>query len=142
MPEVQADGRPRVVIEHVQPQIDCGRFAIKRVVGDKVIVDAKVFADGHDLIACQVSYGREGDTAVQSAPMKPLGNDLWRGEFTVLAIGRYQYTIEGWVDRFQTWQMDLMKRIAAGQDVKVEMLVGANLVEEAAARAAGSDAES
>lgn len=142
MPEEQAEGRRRVVIEHVQPQIDCGRFAIKRVVGDKVVVDAKVFADGHDLIACQVLYGRVGDTAVQSAPMKPLGNDLWRGEFTVLAVGRYQYTIEGWVDRFQTWQKNLVKRIAAGQDVKVEMLVGASLVEEAAARAAGSDAES
>jgi starch synthase (maltosyl-transferring) len=141
MPEEQIEGRRRVVIEHVQPQIDCGRFAIKRVVGDKVIVEAAVFADGHDLVACRVLYWREGEKAVQSSPMKPLGNDLWRGEFTVLAIGRYQYTVEGWVDRFQTWQKDLVKRIAAGQDVRVEMLVGANLVEEAAARADGSDAE-
>jgi starch synthase (maltosyl-transferring) len=73
--------------------------------------------------------------------MKPLGNDRWRGEFPVLTLGRYQYTVEGWIDRFQTWRNDLMKRIAAGQDVHVEMLIGAEIIEGAAARADSGDAE-
>lgn len=141
MPEEQVDGRCRVVIECVRPQIDCGRFAIKRVVGETVVVEADVFADGHDQIACQVLYWRDNGEEIQSSPMKPLGNDRWRGEFPVLTLGRYQYTVEGWIDRFQTWRNDLMKRIAAGQDVHVEMLIGAEIIEGAAARADSGDAE-
>lgn len=140
MPDQQADGRRRVVIERVRPQIDCGRFAIKRVVGEKVIVEARVFADGHDQIACQVLY-RQGGGEMQSSPMKPLGNDQWCGEFSVLALGSYQYTVEGWIDRFLTWRTVLTKRIAAGQDVRVEILIGAQLTEESAARARNGDAD-
>jgi starch synthase (maltosyl-transferring) len=137
----QVDGRRRVVIERVRPQIDCGRFAIKRVVGETVVVEADVFADGHEQIACQLLYWRDNGEEPQSSPMKPLGNDLWRGEFPVLTLGRYQYTVEGWIDRFQTWRSDLVKRIAAGQDIHIEMLIAAELIEEAAARAGGADAE-
>jgi starch synthase (maltosyl-transferring) len=141
MPEEQVDGRHRVVIERVRPQIDCGRFAIKRVVGEMVVVEADVFADSHDQIACQVLYWRNNGEEVKSSPMKPLGNDRWRGEFPVLTLGRYQYTIEGWVDRFETWRSNLTKRVAVGQDVHVEMLIGAELIEGAAARAGSGDAE-
>lgn len=141
MPAEQADGRRRVVIECVRPQIDCGRFAIKRVVGETVVVEADIFADGHDQIACQVLYWQDNGERVQSSPMEPLGNDRWRGEFPVLTLGRYQYSVEGWIDRFQTWRDDLMKRIAAGQDVHLEMLIGTKLIEGAAARADRDDAE-
>src|SRR5260370_34328853 len=72
--------------------------------------------------------------------MTPLGNDRWRGVFSVAKAGRYEYTIEGWIDRFQTWRDDLAKRIAAGQDVRVDLLIGADLIEAAAARATGEDA--
>ena len=71
VPEEQVDGRRRVVIESVRPQIDCGRFPIKRVVGETVVVEADVFADGHDQVACQVLYWRENDKPVQSSPMTP-----------------------------------------------------------------------
>ena len=139
MLEKQVDGRRRVVIECVWPQIDSGQFPIKRVVGETVVVEANVFADGHDQVASQLLYWRD-DGKPQSSPMKPIGNDRWRGEFQVLTVGRCEYTIEGWINRFATWRSDLMKRIAAGQDVDVDLLIGAQIIEEAAARATGEDA--
>jgi starch synthase (maltosyl-transferring) len=133
------DGRHRVVIERVFPEIDCGRFAIKRVVGETVSVEADVFADGHDKVACQVLYWQDKEE-LKSSPMTPLGNDRWRGEFSAETLGRYHYTVQGWIDRFQTWRDDLEKRIAAGQDVHIELLMGTKLIEEAAAQATGDDA--
>ena len=135
-----ADGQRRVVIERVLPEIDCGRFPIKRVVGETVVVEADVFADGHDQVTCQLLYSREGDEEWQSSPMTPLGNDRWRGAFSVAKAGRYEYSIEGWIDHFQTWRDGLAKRIAAGQDVHVDLLIGAELIAAAAARATGEDA--
>jgi starch synthase (maltosyl-transferring) len=139
MPEQPADGRYRIVIERLSPEIDCGRFAIKRIVGETVTVEADVFADGHDHVACQVLYWQGGEEC-RSSPMKPLVNDRWRGEFTVTKVGRYQYTVEGWIDRFRTWRSALEKRIAAGQDVHVDLLIGIELIEGAALRAVGQDA--
>ena len=133
------DGRHRVVIERVSPEIDCGRFAIKRVVGETVSVEADVFADGHDQVACQVLHWQDKEK-LKSSPMTRLGNDRWRGEFSAETLGRYHYTVQGWIDRFQTWHDDLQKRIAAGQDVHIELLMGTELIEQAAAQATGDDA--
>ena len=141
MSEDQVDGRRRVVIECVCPQIDCGRFPIKRVVEETVAVEAIVFADGHDQVACQLLYWRENDKAVHSSPMKPIGNDRWRGEFPVLNVGRYEYTVEGWIDRFKTWRSDLIKRIAAGQDVHIDLLIGAQIIQDVASRATDKEAD-
>jgi starch synthase (maltosyl-transferring) len=141
VPEDQVDGRRRVVIESVWPQIDCGRFPIKRVIGETVVVEAIVFADGHDQVACQLSYWQKKEGAAQYSPMVPIGNDRWRGEFPVQSVGQYEYTVEGWIDRFTTWRSDLIKRIDARQDIRVELLIGAQLIEEVAARATGEDAD-
>ena len=103
----RSDGRRRVAIERVLPQVDDGRFPIKRVVGEGVTVEADVFADGHDLVSCQVLYRPAGETGWRSAPMRPLGNDRWRSRFCVERMGRYFYTVEGWVDHFLTWRSDL-----------------------------------
>jgi starch synthase (maltosyl-transferring) len=139
MPRQSTDGRRRVVIERVCPEIDCGRFAIKRVAGETVTVEANVFADGHDQVACQVVFWLENGEP-QSSPMRPLTNDRWRGEFTVDKVGRYRYTVEGWIDRFGTWRGDLEKKISAGQDVRVDLVSGAELIGRAARRAQGEDA--
>src|SRR5262249_17448858 len=72
---------------------------------------------------------------------KPLGNDRFRGEFCVAKLGGYRYTVEGWMDHFQTWRKDLEKRISAGQDISIDLLIGVELIEGAAARAKGDDAE-
>ena len=133
------DVRRRVVIARLSPEIECGMFAIKRVVGEAVTVEADVFSDSHDLVACQILYCQDGSEMVTS-PMRPLGNDRWRGEFLVTGLGEYRYTVEAWIDRFQTWRRDLEKRISARQDISVDLLVGADLIERAARRATGEDA--
>src|SRR3954447_14454836 len=134
--------RPRVVIENVQPEIDAGRFPIKRTVGDSVVVEADVFTDGHDEISAVLLH-RKGDAGGpwSSVPMAPLGNDRWSARFTVQSLGRYTYTVRGWVDHFKTWRRDLRKRLQAGQDVAVELLAGVELLAQAAGRAEGPDAE-
>jgi starch synthase (maltosyl-transferring) len=134
------DGKKRVVIEGVAPEIDAGRFAIKRIEGDTVPVEADVFADGHDRVMAWLLFRREDEQKWQQVKMLPLGNDRWRAAFTVGQPGRYLYTIAGSVDRFGTWRGDLEKRIAAGQEISVDLLNGASLVEHAATLARDSDA--
>ena len=75
------EGRLRVVIENVQPEINGGRFPIKRVAGELVIVEGDVFADGHDLLSCRVLYRHESESEWKDEPMSPLGNDRWRATF-------------------------------------------------------------
>ncbi|HEY0758154.1 MAG TPA: alpha-1,4-glucan--maltose-1-phosphate maltosyltransferase [Acidisarcina sp.] len=134
-----AEGRRRVVIEGVKPEIDSGRFPVKRIVGDNLIVEADVFADGHDQVEAKLLYKRENERDWHTVPMKPLGNDRWRGAFPVLEQGRYIYTVSGRVDHFGTWQSDLKKRIEADQNVTVDLKNGANLLAETAKLAKGPD---
>src|SRR2546422_7658185 len=108
------EGRRRVVIEGVQPEVDCGRFAIKRTVGEDVVVEADAFTDGHELVGAVLLYRKDADRGSTEVPMEPLVNDRWRGSFRVDAVGRYRYTIRAWVDRFGTWRQDLQKRVEAG----------------------------
>ena len=137
--EGQVGGRRRVAIEAVSPEVEAGRFPAKRSLGERVVVEADVFVDGHDAVACVTRYRHQSDSAWTEVPMVALGNDRWRAELTLSELGRYLYTVQGWVDRFQTWRLQLAKRIAAGQDVALELEVGAKLIEAAAARAQGAD---
>ncbi len=139
-PDGQVDGRRRVAIEGVSPEVEAGRFPAKRSLGERVAVEADVFVDGHDAVACVTRYRHQSESAWTEVPMVALGNDRWRAELTLSQLGRYLYTVQGWVDRFQTWRLQLAKRFAAGQDVRLELEVGAKLVEAAAARAQGADA--
>jgi starch synthase (maltosyl-transferring) len=138
---VMRDARRRVVIERVDPEIDAGRFPIKRTVGERVRVEADVFAEGHDELAAVVLYRPADEPGWQESPMRLLVNDRWRGEFTVERMHPHLYTIEAWVDHFHTWARDLLRRLEAGQDVTVELRIGAALVKPAARRAGGADAE-
>src|SRR5262245_23736406 len=131
----------RVVIRGVTPEIEGGRFEIKRVVGETVTVEADIFADGHDSIAAVVRYRHVDDEAWSEVPMDPLGNDHWRAEFPVEILGQYIYTVSGWIDPFQTWYKDFQKRIAANQDVTLDLQIGADLLYAAAERANGGDAD-
>jgi starch synthase (maltosyl-transferring) len=135
MGRLPADGRQRAVIENVTPEIDGGQFAIKRVIGETIVVEADIFADGHDLLRAVLKHrGRDKDTWTETA-MEPLGNDRWRGSFTVEEMGRYLYTLEAWVDRCETWRHGLEKKIDAGQDVSSDLLAGVALVQDAVRRA-------
>ena len=128
-------GQTRVAIENVKPQIDDGHFPIKRVVADKVVVEADIFADGHDTISALLIYRKKNDPHWAETPMEPLMNDRWRGSFVVTELGRYHYTVLAWIDRFRSWRRHLTKKLQAAQEVSVELLVGAQLITEASQRA-------
>ena len=128
----------RAVIEGVTPEIDGGRFPVKRTPGEDVIVEADVYADGHDVVVARLLWRRSGD-AWRDVAMAPLGNDRWTAAFTVAEVGVYEYTIEGWVDRFETWRQDLSKKIGVGQEVGSELVEGAAIVRETMARASAPD---
>ena len=133
----KADGRARVVIEGVKPEVDAGRFPAKRCVGEEVQVEANIFCDGHDVISCMLCHRPAGESEWRETPLKPLGNDRWRAAFDVDTVGAYEYTLVAWIDRFLTWRHDLARR-EDEKDIAVAMLVGAELVEAAAARAIGT----
>jgi starch synthase (maltosyl-transferring) len=134
-----ADGRVRVVIEHITPSIDAGRFPIKRIVGDSVEVEADCFADGHDVVACALQWRRSGEARWCSAPMQALGNDRWCAAFTVDALGLWEYTVCAWVDPFLSWHHDYARRLEL-EDLQVAARSGAALI-DAAAKRAGRSAE-
>jgi starch synthase (maltosyl-transferring) len=136
---MQHTARARVVIEDVQPQVDCGRFPVKRVVGDQVRVTARVFADGHDAPSAALFFRASSSDAWSELRMASLGNDRWRGEFTVDVDDDYVFCVRGWVDRFITWQRDMQKRLAAQQNVAVDVAIGNALIKEAANAAGGAD---
>ena len=123
------------MVESVRPSAACGRVPVKRVAGDRFEVTADVFADGHDRVAAALRVKHEGWGRWREVPMEPLGNDRWAATVELDALGRWRYAVRGWVDRFATWRDELERRVAGGQDVKVELLVGAQLVDEAAASA-------
>ncbi|WP_396151177.1 alpha-1,4-glucan--maltose-1-phosphate maltosyltransferase [Flavobacterium sp.] len=115
----------RIIIESVKPQLDGGSFYIKRIVNQKVIVSAHVFADGHDVVECCVKFKHEKDKKWSEVRMIPTENDEWEAEFTVEKQGYYSYFIEGWVDYALNWQHGTERKINDNQHVKSELLEGA-----------------
>ena len=91
-------------------------------------VSADVFADGHDAIAAALLYRRTGAATWTEVPMEPAGNDRFTAAFTVDALGAFEYTVEGWIDRFTSWRVEVSKKVGAGQDVTSELLEGAEII--------------
>jgi starch synthase (maltosyl-transferring) len=135
------DGRKRVIIDFVGPQVDCGRFPIKRAVGETVHVAAHAFTDGHDRIRVEALCRQEGQQEWTIREMAYEIDDEWSATFIVTDLGNYLYTVRGWVDPFRTWQDDLQKKFEAGQDVAVELRMGADLLRQTAPGAASADAK-
>ncbi|MBX3452541.1 MAG: alpha-1,4-glucan--maltose-1-phosphate maltosyltransferase [Planctomycetaceae bacterium] len=129
------DGRCRVVVERISPEIDAGRFSIKRVVGDTVRVEVDAFVDGHDEIRVVLLHKRADETHWHRQTMQALGNDRWLAEFTVDRMGHFNYTVEASVDRFRTWRHALKKRLEAEQDVSLDRLAGEALLSAVLSRA-------
>ena len=134
------DGRVRVIVDGIRPEVDGGAFPAKRIIGDFVIVEADISTDGHDSVAGDVLYRHAQEEVWRRTPMTRVANDRWRGGFSATQVGKYYYTVEGWIDRFETWRSAMVKRIDSHSDVPAEWLIGAGLVEEAASRAAPGDA--
>jgi starch synthase (maltosyl-transferring) len=131
--------RARPVITAVHPQVDGGRRPAKAAVGDTVVVEADAFADGHDVLTCDVRFRHDGDRLWSPVSMAPIGNDRWRADFPVKTMGHYRFLIQATIDHFATWRRDLGARVAADQDVTVELMVGAQLIDTGARRAEGTD---
>ena len=127
--------RPRITIENVAPSVDAGRFPVKRAAGETVWVEADVFADGHDAVFALLLHRRAGEPHWRSVPMAMLGNDRFAAEFPVVELGRHEYTVAAWVDRMASWRRDLAAKHSAGEDVAVDLEIGARLVRAAAAHA-------
>jgi starch synthase (maltosyl-transferring) len=140
-PDIDGEGRRRVVVEGVDPEIDGGRFRAKGVAGDPFVVEADVFADGHEALRCRLLYRKKSQKKWRTVEMGFVANDRWRGSFIPDEPGRCVYTVEAWVDRYGTWLRDLSKRLDAGQNVAVDLLIGAERVDEAAGVAEGRDLE-
>lgn len=122
----------RTVIDHVKPQINNGRFPVKRVVGEVVNVSASIFGDGHDYLRAVVEYRHEGNKKWSSVNMDSQPNDDWTASFTVEKQGTYHYRIVAWVDHLLTWRNGFIKKQADGQEMQVELQIGANLLTKAA----------
>jgi starch synthase (maltosyl-transferring) len=131
--------RNRIAIENVSPEIDAGRFAAKGVLGRPVEVLADAFGDGHEVIGAAVLFRKDGSRDAAAAPMTQLGNDRWRAEILPEAIGAHHFTVVAWRDLFGTWHHDTAKKVAAGQDVSVEIEEARLLL--ARVKAKGADGE-
>jgi starch synthase (maltosyl-transferring) len=135
------EGRKRVVIQAVSPEVDCGRYPIKRAAGESVVVTADIIADGHDIVSARLLYCREEEPQWSETPMKLIENDRWMGQFSVREVGSYLYTIEAWVDGFRTWRSDLTKRVDANQHSPADVQIGAVYIADAGRRATEADAK-
>jgi starch synthase (maltosyl-transferring) len=113
----------RVIVEAVTPQVDEGRYPAKRTFGEDVLVEADVYADGHDVVAAMLLWRRQGESDWEETPMRPLGNDRFGAAFfTGDEFETFEFTVEGWIDLRATWKEGLDKKVAAGQDVTSELL--------------------
>jgi starch synthase (maltosyl-transferring) len=130
-----------VIIESVYPEFDAGRYPVKRVVGDDLVVEADIFREGHDLLMAGLKYRGPDQQGWHRVPMRLIDNDRWCGSFQLSQIGRYCYTIEATPDLFRSWTADLQKKAEAGQDVASDRLEGERLLQSLAARAAGVEQE-
>ncbi len=133
------DAQKRVWVERVHPNIDNGKWPAKGIVGDLFVVEADLVSDGNDIVTGALLY-RSGDTkAWAKTPFVLIENDRFRARFTLSDLGCWQYTIEAWVDEFGTWQRGLKKKIDAGQDIEMDLAIGAEIVSRIAKRAFGND---
>ncbi len=127
---------PTAVIENLSPLVDGGRYPIKRIVNDELVVEADIFKDGHDIVAAALKWRLVGNPQWHETLMTFVDNDRWRGVCTFIKLGLYEYTVEAWADTFRSWRDEFRKKFEAGiKDLTVEGLEGAELIESASKRA-------
>lgn len=116
-------GRSRVLIFEVRPQIEGGQYPVKRVVDEAIRVNATLVADGHDIVNGALAYRKSGGKW-NYLPLEALGNDRYQATFAPAKIGRYEYKVQGWLDYALTWLHGLEKKFQDGQDVSVQLTDG------------------
>ncbi len=133
------DGKNRVVIENVSPEIDGGRYIAKAVLGDSILVEADIFGDGHDVVNALLLYKHEKQKNFRDVLLTAASNDRWSASFVADTKGTYIFTIKAWVDHTLTWHHGIKRKIDAGENVKVELAEGAQLLEQMFESATKSD---
>jgi starch synthase (maltosyl-transferring) len=124
------DGDKRVIIEKVKPEIDCGKYPVKRVINENMEVEADIYTDGHDVIGANLLYKTTKAKKWNRVPMTFLVNDRWKASFTIMELTDFQYTIEAWIDPFETWLRDFIKKVKAGVATDIDVLFGAELIKK------------
>jgi starch synthase (maltosyl-transferring) len=120
---------PRIQIQAIEPILDCGRYPVKRTVGERIDVYATVFKDGHDVLDGAVRVRAPGQRTWSEEPLQPLGNDRWAGSFVADSPGRWEFAVAAWTDRVATWQEEIRRKVDAGQeDLAGELSEGAALL--------------
>lgn len=132
------DGRRRVIIENLMPQIEGGRFPAKRAVGELLTISADVFVDGHDALKAIVRHRLEGSGQLFETDMVHKVNDRWTADIRITEPRDIYFTVIAWVDHFTTWLDRLKKKHAAGQDLSIELMDGARMIRAMAQRASAS----
>ena len=127
---------PSVVISGMSPAVDSGRHPVKRVVNQALDVEVDVFKDGHDLIDVALLWRKAGEETWNEVKMRPSENDRWAASVHFETPGRYEYSVAGWPELFETWKVEFIKKYDARQeDLSVEIAEAALLVRGAARRA-------
>jgi starch synthase (maltosyl-transferring) len=129
----ELSGKKRVIITNVSPRVEEGSFPAKAVIGEHITLSADIFSDGHDEIASCAYIKHSSQQNWTELPMQFMVNDHWQASFKAENIGFYEFKINGWVDHYTTWKKGLQKKFDAGQDITVELQIGAELLEDAAA---------
>ncbi|MVN21695.1 alpha-1,4-glucan--maltose-1-phosphate maltosyltransferase [Mucilaginibacter arboris] len=128
-----SSGKKRVIITNVFPCVEGGKFPAKVVLNEEVTLSADVFCDGHDEIAASAFIKHDSEQTWTELPMVFVINDHWDAVFKAQKMGFYEFRIQGWVDHYTTWKKGLKKKYEAGQDIAVELQIGVELLEQAAA---------
>jgi starch synthase (maltosyl-transferring) len=129
----------RIHIEEVYPELDAGRYPVKRLVGEWLEVWADLFRDGHDKLRAVVKFRCE-DEPWREAPFVFYDNDRWVGRFRLDRVGLWRYTIEAWTDHFESWRDEVEKKLAAGHNIELELVEGQSVIEAALQQAQAADA--
>jgi starch synthase (maltosyl-transferring) len=129
----------RVLVDAVSPEVDGGRYPAKRTLGESLVVEADIVIDGHDALAAVLLDRPPGAERFRETPMRPIGNDRYRAEIRLSALGRHAYTVEAFPDRFATWADFVRRKAETGADLALEAVEGAEIVEACAARATPLD---
>ncbi|HEV8252706.1 MAG TPA: alpha-1,4-glucan--maltose-1-phosphate maltosyltransferase [Candidatus Limnocylindria bacterium] len=132
--------RRSIVIEAVEPEVDGGDAAVKRVVGDELRVTADIFADGHDLLDAALLVRRDDQSRWTETPMRLVSNDRWSGTVRLRHNAMHRYTIEAWRDAIGSWREAITKKLEAGQPVATELAEARVLLRATQLLAGGADA--
>ncbi|MGH7255836.1 MAG: maltotransferase domain-containing protein, partial [Nitrospirales bacterium] len=86
-----------------------------------------------------VQYRTAKESTWREAPMHHVDNDRWDGSFDLTENTRYVYTIAAWVNTYESWRQELIKKRESQPALQSELLEGRAFVQDAAARARGED---